>query len=73
MRPCGLAPGLSQEVCVDRASAPARERKCTQKYLDSGYVHVYEHDHVHVQGAVFRSLRYGLSRAGSIQNLPTSP
>jgi hypothetical protein len=50
--------GLSQEVCVDRAPARARERKRTRKYLDSGYVHVYEHEHVYVQGSIFHSLRY---------------
>jgi hypothetical protein len=47
---------------MDRAPARARERKRTRKYLDSGYVNVYEHEHVHVRGAIFHSLRYSLPR-----------
>ena len=40
------------------ACAPACARKRPRKHLDSGYVHVYEHEHVHVQASVFHSLRY---------------
>jgi hypothetical protein len=43
---------------VDRAPARARERKRTRKQLDSGY------EHVHVQGAIFHSLRYSLRFTG---------
>jgi hypothetical protein len=64
-------PGLSQEVCMDRAPARARERKRTRKYLDSVHVHVYEHVHVHGQGSIFHSLRYSLLQSLAAAVAPT--